>query len=168
MNTETTLASVTKEPGVVVEDAMNSQVLLLQLKHDISIVLRKAQQCAALAAVVRERLGGATISSDESELFALQSELAKFVYEVILSWPPGSPDNEAAFGASGKLYAALEALSDANQQVAGERDDEQRRELVTRIGWLQISAADLAQELIALIEDLGARVNAMQGVEKAA
>lgn len=119
---------------------------------ELHALLRKTRQCAALTRVMRSRLGGATISEEERELVDLSSDLGTLVYQDLLN-RPSSLGSLAAFEVAGKLSATLESLSEANGRLSTAPDDEQRLVLVTRIGWLQNSADDLAEELVGLVED---------------
>ena len=115
-----------------------------QTKPELDELTKKIRQCAALTGLMRSQLGGATISDAESEILDLTRDLTHLIYEELSRMR--IPTTNDAWEVSGRLAATMDAIVDANQRVSAAADDE-RRVLVTRIGWLQNLADDLAEEL---------------------
>ena len=118
-----------------------------------SSILRKAKQLAALTSFIRDEFGGCTIESRESELVGLAQDLAAGIYDHFGNSPsPESGAARAAYGASGKLAAVITSIAHACDTAMAATDDDERDTLAHRIGWLQINAGEIAEELTNHVE----------------
>lgn len=118
-------------------------------------VLRKAKQLAALTSFIRDEAWGYTIDSRESELVGLAEDLAAGVYDHFGNSPsPASATGRAAYGASGKLAAVITSIAHACDTAIAATNDDERDALASRIGWLQLNAGEIAEELASHVEQL--------------
>lgn len=104
-----------------------------------------------LALLDRAQPGGPT-TPDEAEALALAGELAGRLTIEIAS----HPINQTVIDATGlayRLHACIDAALDANQAASpSDLDDKTRARLLERSIWLQMTAEDLASDLVALFE----------------
>lgn len=120
-----------------------------------STILRKAKQLAALTSFIRDEFGGCTIESRESELVSLAGDLATRIYHHFGHGPcPASGAARAAYGASGKVAAVITSISHACDRAMAATSDEDRDACASDIGWLQLTAGDMAEDLVQHIEQL--------------
>lgn len=118
-------------------------------------VLRKVKQLAALTSFIRDEAGGCTIDSRESELVGLAEDLAAGIYDHFGNSPsPASATGRAAYGASGKLAAVMTSIVNACDTAMTATSDDERNALAGRIGWLQLNADEIAEELAGHVEQL--------------
>ena len=116
-------------------------------------ILREAKQLAALTSFVRDEFGGCAIESRESELVGLADDLATGIYDYFRN-SPTSGQAGAVYGASGKVAAVVTSIAHAIASAPLAADDEARDALAARIGWLQLSASEIAEDLACHLEQL--------------
>lgn len=121
----------------------------------LSAILKEAKQLAALTSFIRDEFGGCTIESRESELVGLAQNLAAGIYDHFGNSPsPASATARAAYGASGKLAAVITSIAHACDTAMAATNDDERDALASRIGWLQLNAGEIAEELASHVEQL--------------
>ncbi|MEN1925167.1 hypothetical protein [Luteimonas qiangzhengi] len=116
-------------------------------------ILREARQLAALTSIIQDEFGDSTIESRESELVGLANDLAASIHERFQKGPTDGTAG-AAYGASGKAAAVISSIVHAIACAALATDEDERFALANRIGWLQLSAGELAEKLASLVEQL--------------
>lgn len=119
----------------------------------LSAILKEARQLAALTSIIRDQFGGLTIDSREVELVGLADDIASVIFDHFRQSPTSGAAG-AAYGTSGKLEAVMASIVHANSCAKLTTNEDELGALAGRIGWLQLTAGDMAEELAQQIEQL--------------
>lgn len=119
----------------------------------LSAILKEAKQLAALVSIVGDEFGDNTFDSRETELIGLADTLAAGIYDHFRH-SPTSGTAGAAYGASGRLAAVLTSIVHAYACAALAADESERDDLANRVGWMQLTAREIADELAGHVEQL--------------